>query len=453
MSVEQERRFVLDIDASQLLQEALAEQLSYEETNEQDSDESIPLKTYPVVSRIPGPKLTPLKDLAKPHLPQLPTKTSTSSYTPDYTLSPKQRKNVKSKMRARSLRYDQRQKKQLEAKSSLKALVLGHASRITKVRVTFKHAFEHPKGVWTGKRTATDTKMLTLEQVLAIPGMQLVKWNGRTSTIYEDCQGVPLLLMGAAPNSIEWDALVRRVDTVFMQLGKRLNWQKILRRRGWHLSVPIGESFGGGQTRPANFSHTPHDEEAINDVTCDPDVRRVAGLCDHYLKVYFPKIHTLYANALERIHEDNPSLRRNFDNSVFAAANINIEKAVAFPHVDYLNLLFGLCAVFPTGSFDYTRGGHLIIWELGLVIEFPPGTVILLPSALFKHSNTAIADSETRSSITFYSASGLFRWVHNGCMSDKEFKLRANQKTRRRWEEHRRDLWKIGVELLKPVDE
>jgi hypothetical protein len=49
-----------------------------------------------------------------------------------------------------------------------------------------------------------------------------------------------------------------------------------------------------------------------------------------------------------------------------------------------------------------------------LVIEFPPGSTILIPSSILSHSNTAVDDQEHRYSFTQYAAGGLFRWVDNG---------------------------------------
>ena len=66
------------------------------------------------------------------------------------------------------------------------------------------------------------------------------------------------------------------------------------------------------------------------------------------------------------------------------------------------------------GDYDYTKGGHLVLWDLKLVIEFPPGATILIPSSAIHHSNTRVQQGERRYSFTQYSAGGLFRWADNG---------------------------------------
>lgn len=73
------------------------------------------------------------------------------------------------------------------------------------------------------------------------------------------------------------------------------------------------------------------------------------------------------------------------------------------------------------GSFDYTKGGHLILWDLKLVIQFPPGSTVLIPSSVLYHSNAAIQAGERRYSFTQYSAGGLFRWADNGFQSVNDY--------------------------------
>jgi cell shape-determining protein MreC len=55
------------------------------------------------------------------------------------------------------------------------------------------------------------------------------------------------------------------------------------------------------------------------------------------------------------------------------------------------------------------------------VIEFPPGSTILIPSSAVAHSNIPIQKGETRYSFTQYSPSGIFRWVDHGFQTEKQF--------------------------------
>ena len=108
-------------------------------------------------------------------------------------------------------------------------------------------------------------------------------------------------------------------------------------------------------------------------------------------------------------------LRRNWPKTPWAAAALNFgPQTVCFKHADYGNLAFGWCCITALGDYDYTKGGHLVLWDLKLVIEFPPGATILIPSSAIHHSNTRIQTGEHRYSFTQYSSGGIFRWRNNG---------------------------------------
>lgn len=89
------------------------------------------------------------------------------------------------------------------------------------------------------------------------------------------------------------------------------------------------------------------------------------------------------------------------------------------------------------------------MWSLGVVVEFPPGCGILLPSAPVEHSNTPLAPGERRSSVAFFLSSGLARWYHNGYMSDKEYLERASAEQKKKWQGYRDHLWEFGMSLWK----
>lgn len=107
---------------------------------------------------------------------------------------------------------------------------------------------------------------------------------------------------------------------------------------------------------------------------------------------------------------------------MFSAVSYNLgPTTVCFPHVDFGNLPFGWCSLTALGSFDHTKGGHLVLWDCGLVIQFPAGSTILFPSALIAHSNTTIAAHEQRYSVTQYTAGGIFRWVDLGFKTKESY--------------------------------
>jgi hypothetical protein len=133
--------------------------------------------------------------------------------------------------------------------------------------------------------------------------------------------------------------------------------------------------------------------------------------------------------VVETLLETQPELQQNFSKSVFPSVAFNLgPRTICFLHRDAKNVPYGLCPVTSFGSFDPTKGGHLVLWELKLVIEFPPGTTILLPSATIGHSNTPIQEGETRFSLTQYCPGGLVRWVKYGCRSRKSYSTTTDGK-------------------------
>ena len=122
-------------------------------------------------------------------------------------------------------------------------------------------------------------------------------------------------------------------------------------------------------------------------------------------------------------------------------------------HKDHANLPYGWCAITALGSFDCTRGGHLIFWELGLVIQFPPGSAIFIPSASVTHSNTPIASGEKHFSMIQYTAGSIFRWVDHGFKSDKDYYASLTEEGQKKDQEETQNRLKMGLSLFSKVGE
>jgi hypothetical protein len=128
-----------------------------------------------------------------------------------------------------------------------------------------------------------------------------------------------------------------------------------------------------------------------------------------------PKLHAKLRTMMRRLCNNKPGLRRPFSNSIFPACTVNFgPRAITVPHLDHFNDPALMCFINSLGDFDPKLGGHLVLWDLKLVIEFPPGSVIGIPSSLLRHSNLPIQPGERRASFTQYAAGGLFRWVDHG---------------------------------------
>jgi hypothetical protein len=116
--------------------------------------------------------------------------------------------------------------------------------------------------------------------------------------------------------------------------------------------------------------------------------------------------------------------------------------------VDFANLPFGYCAVTALGRFDSSKGGHMVMDEYRLVLEFPAGSSMLLQSAIVTHSNVGVGEDECRYSVTQYAAGGLFRWVDNGFQTAAESEKGLTVEEREKRASIDAERWKIGLGLV-----
>ncbi|KAI0696766.1 hypothetical protein C8T65DRAFT_583190, partial [Cerioporus squamosus] len=208
------------------------------------------------------------------------------------------------------------------------------------------------------------------------------------------------------------------------------------RRGTW--AANLGYSMGGGQTVPANIALGPN-KEVIEKLRDNDAVRRIALFMDRCFMTYQRPMYKYYEENMGRLRRADPTLRANWQPDVFAAATFNFgPRSVARVHTDDKNFAPGWCGIMALGDFDHKKGGHMVLWDLKLVVEFPPGTVMFIPSAILRHSNTTVAEHEKRMSFTQFTAGALFRWVDCGMQTQKNFfaKGGAHAKTgTQRWME------------------
>jgi hypothetical protein len=76
--------------------------------------------------------------------------------------------------------------------------------------------------------------------------------------------------------------------------------------------------------------------------------------------------------------------------------------------------------------FNPKARGHLVLRELGLVVEFPLGTTVLIPSTVITHHNVKVQQGEMRYSFTQYAARLLFSYLENRMRSKR--KVKENRK-------------------------
>lgn len=173
------------------------------------------------------------------------------------------------------------------------------------------------------------------------------------------------------------------------------------------------------------------------------------------LAAFAPKLYQYIAGILEALFGKHDGLVHNFENSIFPAISFNCgPTTVSLDHLDYGNLSHGLCALTALGSYDHALGGHLILFDFKVVVQFSVGSTALIPSGCVRHGNTPIQDGETRLSIAQYAAGGLFRWVAYGFQSIKSLtKTKAGDVRKRDIDTQAGDRWTLGVEMFSKFDE
>lgn len=136
--------------------------------------------------------------------------------------------------------------------------------------------------------------------------------------------------------------------------------------------------------------------------------------CPAVTSVHAPILHEFVNKSLKELRKEDEGFKTVYPGP-YSAVTFNLGgKVCTFPHKDYKNLPWGWCAVTSLGRYSATRGGHLVLWEFGIAVEFPPYSTIMLPSAIVTHFNTAIQEGEKRLSVVQYNSSGLFRWLAYG---------------------------------------
>lgn len=93
------------------------------------------------------------------------------------------------------------------------------------------------------------------------------------------------------------------------------------------------------------------------------------------------------------------------------------------------------------------------MWDLKLVIEFPPGSLVAIPSGVCRHSNTRIGKNEVRYSFTQYAPGGNFRWVDRGFQSEEKFHAGLTAAEAKEEKLQKKARWRMGLELFSTFTE
>ncbi|KAJ7918167.1 hypothetical protein B0H13DRAFT_1607608 [Mycena leptocephala] len=273
-----------------------------------------------------------------------------------------------------------------------------------------------------------------------------------------DRNGRIIAVLAGQPRHAAYRAAVENAFLAIRNAGHEARFPASMRRhrRGLFAAITVGVSYGKGQTTPCWLNNKEYNGIA-DSLLANSSIARMAGFADGTYTPAFalwaPRLYGYYRQYDAELRRQLPHLRRPFTGSVFFGAAFNFGPNVwTFKHRDVLNLAFGWCAVQALGHFDHTKGGHLILWDLKLVVEFPAGALILLPSATVAHSNIPVQKEEERASFTQFSAGGIFRYLDNGGQTVQEL-ASADTVEYERLMELRAGRWEKGLGLISTADE
>ncbi|KAG6835935.1 hypothetical protein H0H93_013186 [Arthromyces matolae] len=433
------------------------------------ADESSPLSSPPSSPR-PSNSPLPAADASSP--PPSPARLpSPSSYPPPLPSNPILR-NFPRVVASPSKRQRQKEKSKARRQSSRKAKqdVLGNPAPVPSqlfskiVRRSSPVAAESKletqqvaKGAFLGHKTSFTPRTYLLKQLVGLSSLnfRLVLWDGITpKPILDRSQRIVAVLAGQ-PRDNGWFQALARATSLMEDVRQRGDFspESINHSRGRFPTLASGYAHGGGRKQPG--SQRPR--SLVNAALVDELLvvfERVANFQSHVLAAWQPRIYSYFLKMASTLRRSELGLVQNWPNSVYSSAVWNLGPQTAcFKHIDFANLPFGLCAVTALGSFNPTRSGHIILWGLNLVVEFPPGATALVPSAVVPHGNTPVQIDESRYSFTQYCSGGLFRWMERGMQGDRDYfkAMSENDYAASREEDAKR--WEFGLSLFTTQEE
>ncbi|KAH6894810.1 hypothetical protein BKA70DRAFT_1117427 [Coprinopsis sp. MPI-PUGE-AT-0042] len=256
----------------------------------------------------------------------------------------------------------------------------------------------------------------------------------------------------AAPNDPTYRSACAKVAEVLESHGRsgKFTNEELHHKRGTFPAVNIGISYGQGSVKPGNLRNK--DPRMVAALLANVHIQRVAVFASYALSMWFPNFYSYAKEHLDSLYATVPRLSRNFLRSVYPRAAFNLGPGVCtLPHFDVINCPFGLCSIQAFGDFDYKKGSHLVLADLKLVIEFPPGSLILMPSATLQHANTPVGAGECCSSFTQYCPGGLFRFVDNNFQTEASLK-KSDPDLYAKNMELKKGRWEMGLGLWNSLD-
>ncbi|KAG6825172.1 hypothetical protein H0H92_004467 [Tricholoma furcatifolium] len=274
-----------------------------------------------------------------------------------------------------------------------------------------------------GKRRGEGDYVGNLDELLA-EGYTLIKWDGKKPRPLVSKEGhIFGVLVGQVADDSTWLESCQRAFEAMKKEGQNTVFSDIESNHchGAFPAVNVGITMGFGTTYPTNLSNCAH-TAMVSRLLNNPDIVRIANFVDATFNLWAPNLYQHYSDHVNPLFEKLPYLWRIFERCVFPTAAFNFGgNVVTKAHRDCMNSAIGWCAIIALGTFNPMKSGHAVFPDIKLIVEFPPGSVIFIPSATLTHGNLPVIDGE-RMSFTLYCSGGLFRYVDNGFRTESQLK-------------------------------
>ncbi|KAJ7861332.1 hypothetical protein B0H13DRAFT_2568122 [Mycena leptocephala] len=295
---------------------------------------------------------------------------------------------------------------------------------------------EEEAGIWEAGWTPTHYLPDFFGPTPEFVGFKLIKYLGLKTRPILDSTDKIFGLFAGHPDDPDWMARVHDPAVQAMEEASAncaVSEARTFHRHGNFYGLTSGNSYGGGQTEPGTLVNGVINTAVLCCLLSNVTFIWIAGFATGVFANWAPNLFEYYVIHMRRFYRRYAHLKQLFLNGIWSACTFNLgPQTCALGHRDFANLAFGWCAITALGNFDYTKGGHLILWDCKLILEFPPGTTVLIPSAALFHSNIPIG--ERRYSFTQYTAGGY---------SAERAREREEAKTR----------WQMGAGLFSTLDE
>ncbi|KAF6763616.1 hypothetical protein DFP72DRAFT_1059685 [Ephemerocybe angulata] len=283
-----------------------------------------------------------------------------------------------------------------------------------------------------------------------------VEWDGiKPQVVVNRANGQILTILGGRAADPSFMKSADRATEAILKAAEGAEFteeEREHKRASDSAALNTGIYYGGGATKPGNMANGRH-AEMLEVLVSDPDISRIAGFADSLFKFWMPRVYTDVEEKLNQLYERDPTLKKNWAGSVYPCAAFNFGPRVACKiHKDSGNAPHTFCAITALGNYNPKLGGHLYLKELGIFIQFPPGSTILIPSALLSHANTPVAPHEIRVSFTQFVPGGLIRFVDNGFMTENGLRKKSKKLWREKMAEKEKR-WERSRELISTLDE